>query len=183
MVKKELQIGDDTSKPQTLATTVLEGRGWSCTVYRGWGGGETRVKPQSLPDHARGSCRCTPSPGDTTAGTPTAYRIRPRRPAAPTPPPSTWQVWGLTSCCLEQAVPVPTPPYHPLLQMAVSTLPPNSVSPRPGWLWAHAGWGSSPALRAGQRSLWGSAGARSPSMSAGWWGYGWPLAGGGSALG
>lgn len=116
-MKKELQIGDDTSKPQTLAAS-FGGRGWSCIVYKGvvWRG--DRVKPQSfLSDHACGPCRCTPpAQGTTTAGTPRPTHP-PRRLAAPTPPPSTWQVWGLTQAAWSR----PGVPVHTHLTILLST--------------------------------------------------------------
>ena len=66
-MKKELQIGDDTSKPQTLATSFGGVGAVLCT--RGWGGRETELSPSP-------SCLTMPA---APAGVPPQLRGRLRQ--------------------------------------------------------------------------------------------------------
>mgnify|MGYP007134195757 CR=1 FL=1 len=68
-MKKELQIGDDTGKPQTLATTVLERGVGAVQCTGGWGGGETELSPSP-------SCLTMPA---APAGVPPQLRGRLRQ--------------------------------------------------------------------------------------------------------
>lgn len=164
-VREELQIGDDTSKPQARWPPQF-GEGLELYSVQGVGWRETRVKPQSfLPDHALDSCRCTPpAPGDDYGRDPRPTHP-PRRPAAPTPPPFYMAGMGAHPGCLEQAGSL-CPPTLPIPLSADGSLHPSAE------LWSAPGqagfgpcWvGAHPLTPPGrQRQLWGQ--RRDPQRS------------------